>query len=209
MLDTYANLKTAIAAWLWRPNDTDLTAQVPDFIALAEAEMNRRIKTRRKTIRAEATISAEFIDLPSDYDSPISFVIESTDPVTRLTYIDPDKATELKSTTYTSAGVPVYYSIVGDEFEIIPAPDGSYTGELTYRQKITALSDSNTTNWVLTGHPDLYLYGALKHAAPWLQDDERIAVWGTFFEAAIQSLEREDSLANYGGKLNARARSFG
>lgn len=209
-LDSYDNLKTAIAAWLWRPNDTDLTAQIPDFILLAEAEMNRRIKSRRKTIRAEASISAEFSDLPSDYDSPISFVIESTDPVTRLTYIDPDEAVRLKSTTYQTSGPPVHYSIVGDEFEIIPAPDSTYTGEMTYRQKIPALSASNSSNWVLVNHPDIYLYGALIHAAPWMKDDPRVATWGALHERAMSSLETDNTLSEFGGKLNARpARSFG
>lgn len=202
-LDTFANLKSAIADWL---NRTDLTSSIPDFITLAEAEMNRRIKTRRKYIRAEAALAAEFVDLPSDFDSAVSLVIESTDPTRRLTYIDPDKAVELKASTYTASGVPVHYSIVGDELQIIPTPDSSYTGELTYRQKIPALSDSNTSNWVLVSHSDIYLYGALIHAAPFLRDDERVAVWGALHERALASLEREDALANFGGKLNALPR---
>lgn len=208
-LDSYANLKTALAAWLWRPNDADLTTSIPDMIAMAEAEMNRRIRSRRKAIRSEATITSEFTDLPSDFDAMVSLVNETTDPQRRLTYIDPEKAAELKNTTYTASGQPVYFSIVGDELQVIPSPDSSYSLEMTYRQKIPALSDSNTSNWVLVDHPDIYLYGSLVHAAPFLQDDDRVAVWGTLHERALASLETQDAFSQYPGKLNARFRSLG
>lgn len=206
-LNSYTNLKTAITTFANTTKITDAVAA--DFIALAEAEMDRRIKTRRKYIRSEATVTDEFTPLPDAFDSPISIVIESTDPDVNLTYIDPEEALKLRSTVYTSSGVPVHYSIVGDEMQLIPAPDGSYTVEMTYRQKIEALSDDNSSNWVLEDHPDAYLYGSLIHAGPWLIDDPRLPAWGELFERAINGINAEDQVSNYGGKLNRRlARVF-
>lgn len=206
-LSTYSALKTAITD---HANDTSITSAVAaDLITLCEADLNRRIKTRRKVVRAEATISAEFTDLPTDFDTAIALSIESTDPEINVTFIDPAKAVELKSSTYTSPGRPVHFSIVGDELESIPVPDGSYTGELTYKQKIPALSDGETTNWVLTNHPDAYFYGSLIHAAPYLIDDPRLPVWNQAYERAMAGIDREDSVSAFAGRLNARAKSFG
>ena len=40
-ITTYAELKTAIANWL---NREDLTSVIPDFISLAEADFNRKLR---------------------------------------------------------------------------------------------------------------------------------------------------------------------
>ena len=51
-----------------------------------------------------------------------------------------------------------------------------------------ALSDSNTTNDMLTHHPDAYLYGALVEAEPYLQNDKRIQTWSGFYDRAKQDI---------------------
>ncbi len=43
-LSTYAELKTSIGDWL---NRADLTAVIPDFISLAEAQVERTLRTRQ------------------------------------------------------------------------------------------------------------------------------------------------------------------
>ena len=40
-INTYATLQTAVANWLDR---SDLTDRIPEFIALAEARMNRNLR---------------------------------------------------------------------------------------------------------------------------------------------------------------------
>ena len=52
-LSTYSELKTSVADWL---NRSDLTSAVPDFISLAEAQVERRLRTRQMIVRATATI---------------------------------------------------------------------------------------------------------------------------------------------------------
>lgn len=203
-LSTYAELKTAIASLL---NRTDLTSYIPDFITLCEAELNRRLQSRQRVTRADFTIDAEFETVPTDFAGVVAFRLSSTDPDAELEYVSPSKAAAMIGGTYNDAtGQPVCFTVVGGEFQFVPAPDGSYTGKLTYRQKIPALSDSQTSNWVLASHPDLYLYGAAIHAAPFLQDDARITSFGALFTAAIASLERQDSFVNFASQLNARPR---
>jgi len=50
------------------------------------------------------------------------------------------------------------------------------------------LSASNANNWILTSYPDVYLYGALLEASPYLVEDERVNVWAQLYAAAVGTL---------------------
>jgi hypothetical protein len=78
---------------------------------------------------------------------------------------------------------------------VLPAPDTGYTAELTYIGTLPKLSDSNTSNWILARHPDVYLYGALMQAAPYLRDDERVGLWSSMYTQAIEDMLVQDSRA--------------
>ncbi len=205
-LDTYDGLKTAIADFL---NRTDLTSAIPTFISLAEAQMNRRLKTRRMVGRSDATLSDEFVSVPDDFGGVITIKLTGTSPEAMLDFVDPIKAAELLQTTYTAAGQPRFYSVVGEGLQLIPAPDAPYTAEMTYWKRIEPLSDDNDSNWILADHPDAYLYGSLLQSAPYLSDDPRLVVWGQIFTTILSDIESDDTFAQYGGRLNMRAKSFG
>jgi hypothetical protein len=111
---------------------------------------------------------------------------------------------------YPSSGKPRFFTVAGGQFRFLPVPDSSYTGELAYYAKLSKLSDSNTTNWLLTAAPDAYLYGTLMQAAPYLQDDARIATWSALYSSALEDLQvADDRSATSGGALIARAKTFG
>ena len=63
---------------------------------------------------------------------------------------------------------------------------------------ITALSDSNATNNVLSRHPDAYLSGALAEAYTYLMDEQRAAVYDGKFSRAIEEIKRDEQRAHYG-----------
>ena len=50
------------------------------------------------------------------------------------------------------------------------------------------MSSTNTTNWLLTLAPDIYLYGALLESAPYIKEDARIQTWGLGFKTALDEL---------------------
>lgn len=205
-LDTYANLQTTIGNFL---NRADLTSAIPDFITLAEAEMRRRLRTRRATGRSDATLTSEYIAVPSDFGGPIAITLTGTSPIALLEYAEPSKMLEAQQGNFTGTGQPRWYSVVGENLQFMPAPDGSYTIEMTYWKGLTALSASSTTNWMLTDNPDAYLYGALIHSAPYLVDDERISTWAGIFSAIMDDIKVSDAQSAYGGRLNQKAKAFG
>lgn len=205
-LSTYAELKTSIGDWL---NRSDLTATIPDFITLAEAQIERTLRTRQMIVRDDLTITAEYSSIPSDYLESKSLKLTSTNPQTPLSFLTIDAMDE-QASSYTASGKPRFFAVVGDQFRIKPTPDGTYTAELTYYAKLTKLSNSVTTNWLLTSSPDIYLYGGLLQAAPYLQDDARIQVWATLYERALKDLQvADDRGSNSGGNLLVRAKTFG
>jgi hypothetical protein len=86
-----------------------------------------------------------------------------------------------------TSGQPQFFTIFGSEIELAPTPDAIYTVEMVYRVNVPALA-SNSTNWLLTLAPDLYLYGALLESAPYMKEDERIQTWTAGFAVALEGL---------------------
>lgn len=199
-LDSYANLQAAIVTWVNRPGDTDLATHIPDMIAMCEAQMNRRLRVRQMITRAEASISTEFSALPTDFLEPIGLTIETSEAdIKPLTYLAPERLVREKD-TITETDEPHSWSVVGSSLQALPTPDQAYTAELTYYAKIPALSNSNTSNWVLAAYPDAYLYGTLVQAAPFIKDDlDRLTTWGSMFQAALNDIQAANRIP--AGKL--------
>jgi hypothetical protein len=204
-LDTFSGLKTTIADYL---NRDDLTSIIPSFITLAEAKFNRKLRVRQMVKRATATLDTQYFAFPSDFLQAKELQL-NTNPITNLQFVTMNQGDYASQNLYISVGKPQYYTIIGTQIEVIPTPDTSYTGQLTYYGKITALSDSDTSNWLLAYAPDLYLYGALLEATPYLKDDERLATWSTLYTNSLGDIEVADQRASVASTPIVRARSLG
>jgi hypothetical protein len=205
-LTTYTELKASIADWL---NRTDLTTQIPDFISLSEAQIERQLRTRQMLTRTTLTIDAEFESTPADFLEVRTLKLTGTNPITPLTFMTMDSLDE-QSTIDIGSGRPKYFTVIGTEFRFVPTPDASYASEIVYFAKLNKLSTSVATNFLLTSSPDVYLYGSLLQAAPYLLDDARIPVWSSLYERALSDLQlADDRGATSGGKLLTRAKTFG
>ncbi len=120
-----------------------------------------------------------------------------TTPVTSLQYISPEMLYRVWAGS--SSGKPDSYSIIGDKIYFGPTPDSAYNYTMTYYKTFRALSDSNTTNWVILNAPDVYLYGALLQAEPFLQNDQRIPVWERGLRQALSDLQSQDDKDRHSG----------
>lgn len=70
---------------------------------------------------------------------------------------------------------------------------------ILYSRELPALSGSNPTNWLLDKADDLYLYGSLVFAEPYLKNDSRIATWASLADSAMKEVELEDMEGRFGG----------
>ena len=194
-ITTYAELKTNIADFL---NRDDLTSVSSTFVSLAEADLNRQIRHWRQEKRSTASIDTQYSAIPADMLEIIRFYITSGD--TRpLELISQAEMLDRKFRNLNTSGQPAYYAVTAGELEVYPVPDGTYTSELYYFGKTPALSDSNTSNWILEHYPDAYLYGSLIHSAPYLKDDARIQVWAALYQNAIDAINQASEKAKFGG----------
>ena len=201
-INTYATLKTAVANFVKRDI---LTSVIPDFIALAEADFNRKLRTRNQEKRETFTLSTQYTDLITLTNDILEIrnIQLNTNPVAFLEYRTPFQLDqELPSNT---VGRPIFFTLHGDSLEVKPIPDASYTAEMTLIAPFAALSDSNTTNWLLTNHPDIYLYGSLVSTNGYIMNDERMVLWKQLYEQAVADLNAQEKRARYSGSpLKAR-----
>jgi hypothetical protein len=194
-LTNYTELQAAIADFLLR---SDLTATIPTFIALAEAELAARVRHWRMETRATVTASTQYVDPPSGWMETVRIGITTAEGPKPLRLLSQYDMMERRNGNAGITGQPEGYAFTDGKFELYPAPDGSYTLEVLYIKRPDALSSNLPSNWILSYFPAAYLYGALKHSAPYLQEDARIAVWGQMFEAELATIER-DAMARHSG----------
>ena len=186
-LTNYTDLQTSVANFLHR---TDLTSVIPDLIQLAETKMYRDIDAKlQDTIATLSTATGvETVVLPSDFINMRSLVVVSS-PNATLDYYAPDAYFAAKP--WSSAGKPAIYTIINNTLYLQDVPDAIYSLKVVYRAKVPALATAST-NWLMTNFPNVYLYGTLCEAAPYLLNDERLPMWSAKYQEAIQTVNQQD-----------------
>lgn len=192
LISDYTSLQTASIEYLARDQDTTLIARVPTFVQFFEAKMNRTLFVRQMENRETSAIDMtstepEFVSLPSDFQSMRRLRITTITGKPRLQYLSSAALDEFRYGHGNTPGRPRYFTIHNDEMEFAPTPDQTYGLEMVYRSVIPPLA-TNTTNWLLTLAPDLYLYGVLMESAPYIKEDARLQTWGSGFKTALDDL---------------------
>ena len=199
-IGTYAELQTAVANWLDRD---DLTDRIPEFIALAEAKMNRNLRISLMENVSTAIIMAggtRDYSLPTGFTGMKEFHL-TTSPITPLSYITPEMMNRMWAGSNT--GRPQAFTLFSDagtrKIKIGPSPDSAYTTSMLYLKKIDSLSVSNPTETMLTENPDIYLYGALLEAEPFLMNDARVQLWAGMLQQVAKDLQDRDIFDRHSG----------
>lgn len=207
-INTFTTLKTAVADFL---NRDDLTSAIENFIALSESQINRDIRHWKMETRSSGQQSAgdEYSQVPANWMETIRFHVtdNGTSP---LNLISRAAMSDKRASNEDATGTPTHYTHADGQFQLYPTPSATTNTELLYYAKTTALSASNSSNWLLLEAPDVYLYGTLLHSAPYLGEDERIAVWAQMYSAAVQQLNSASENARYSGSgLKLKIRGLG
>jgi len=189
---TWTDLKAELALWIDRD---DLAARIPVFIALAERKFNRVLRVPEMEAAATLSLNAATISLPADFLAMRAIHIAS-DPKVVLEQMGLDALRNLHAGAAT--GKPRHFAIQAGTLVLGPAPDGAYSAAMTYFQAIPALGAGQASNWLLAGHPDIYLYGSLIMAESYMVNDGRIAVWKLALEEALEELRRQGHRKSWG-----------
>ena len=208
---TYIGLKASVADFL---NRQDLAAAIGDFITMAEAQFNRELRVLGMETFSVGTSAASAegfgtVGVPTDWLETRTFRIDQPSTGSQiLEYVGEEELDQFQTAGLTNT--PRYYTIINGEFQILPAPSGNVTYALRYYAKIPALADGTPTNWLLTKSPDLYLYSALVQSAPYLKDDDRVAVWGAIRAKLISDMQYESERAKRSTvRIRTRAATYG
>ena len=198
-MTTYATLKSDIAGWLLRD---DLTSAIPSFIRLAEASIRRDVRIRQMIRTYTLTLSAQSQQLPEDFLEMERAVVDSSTAYA-LKYMPPSAL--FSSSAYHDSGEPTFYTIEGDYF--ITAPDATGSDVLlSYYKAFSSLTNDTDTNWLLTNAYDVYLYGSLAHAAPYIKEDSRVTLWNAGYMDAVSKLNKAERRSMFaGGPLAVRS----
>ena len=191
-INTYQTLQDAVANWVHRPGDATITARIMDCISLVESRMSADLSGRSMELRATLTCvpSVAYVTLPTDIVEIRRLLLSSTTPQTTLKYVTPDNIS--KDYAYGSVGQPVIYTVNGAQVQLAPVPDTAYSLELSYYQKVPPLSTTNTTNWLLAGYPNVYLYGTLAELMVYLQDANGLAINKKLYLEAVDVVNKID-----------------
>lgn len=202
----YDGLITSIGETL---NRADLDDQIPGWVVLAEEEHKSDVRIREMIQRVEIEVDDRNIDLPTGFlelklmrmleesgGRPWTMEERTAAEMTDLWRSASEPARKLAWGDARPQNLPRYFCINGDiEFEVDPS---GYTSldlpfaELQFYKALTPLSAGNTSNALLVRAPGVYFYGALKHSAPFLLDDERIATWGNAYQAGVTRINTND-----------------
>jgi hypothetical protein len=205
-ITNYTDLQTTIAGTL---NRDDLSSAAQTFISLCEAQVNRDIRHWRMEVRTSGQQSAgdEYMQIPADWVETIRFNVvgNGTSPINLM---DSTTMAENRARYNDQYGKPTAYSLEAGQFHLYPTPVADVDLELLYYAQVPDLA-SNATNWLLSTAPDIYLYGSLLHSAPYLQDDNRVAVWAQLYSAAVTRLNESSVSAKYSGSsLKSKVRGL-
>jgi hypothetical protein len=191
-LANYSELTAAIEGWMHR---SDLSAKVPDFIWLAEARLGRKLALLDWEQQVTLPTVDNVVPIPADYKQPRA-VNYNGKP---LRYLTPSQFAE-EVNPNLPASTPYTYTILGsDSLQVGPAVSDGTEIVLQYIARLVHLSLAIPTNWLLTNHPDLLLYGSLEAATSYTKDAKAEAKWAGKFAGGIEELDVENAFSQPGG----------
>lgn len=188
-LSNYAGLVASVETWMDNA-EAEMVAAIPDFIALTEARLNRLLRDPNSEARATTTMAGQYTALPSDMSQLLS--VSTGDNKLRQVSLG-----EIEQFDQTVTGEPRFYALSGGAITFAPI-DTTATVTITYVKGIPALSATNTTNWLLTLAPDVYLYGCLLQAEIFGWNDERLPIIKAGWDEAIDELVKDAENRKWG-----------
>ncbi len=187
----YTEIVDKVADWM---NRGDLTARIPDFIALAEERMNRALRVRQMESSLAATAITDNLITPA---ADVIDVKALWVPNYERTPLKPQGLESVIAAGYE--GTPTMYAWDGADLRF----DGGGDVQGVLYVRIPALETADT-NWISEGPWSLYLFGALMEAALFVKDEATAASWDGRFAQTLEEVRGNDQRRS--GPLVARAR---
>lgn len=184
--------------------DQEVIDMFDSFLALAEARINRLLKTREQTARVHTpTVKGQkYYPLPPDYRGMRDIQITSPRPTQQdvkvhpMTYISPQEYNKRENDHH---GGEMYYTIIANQIQILPALDAGSSIEMIYYQKVPPLTPTATENWLSLEHPDVYISALTGEISLFVKDYEVADGWFNRLKEAINEMVSSDVTERWTG----------
>lgn len=197
----YNSLVAQIKAYANRSDDL-FNAQIPNFIN----QGINRIYNEAKNIGFQQvtqdnltfTRGTNTVSKPNFWKETISFQYINDNNVNTFllprTYefcinYWPVQANQAAPLFYADYNLP-QQNVGPGQFYIVPTPNKAYQYIITYLG-LPEFDAMHTTNFLTDRFPNLLLYACMTEAAPFLKDDERVPVFESYYNRALQNINRE------------------
>lgn len=202
-LSTYDELVTSLNSYI---ANSEYQSMYPDWVRLVESEVDyglampdgsvdlMRTHWQEEALSLTATTGQAYITLSGiieirklylDGSNPIELVQESPQNYARF--------------LGGSSGRPKFFHQQGDRLYLRNTPDSAYTLSGSAYTAVDGLV-ANSTNWLMTARPGLYLFGCLKQVAMFQRsEDWPLAAWGAQYMAEWRALKASDRSSRWGG----------
>lgn len=187
LITDYASLQSAITDWAAR---TDLTDNIPLFIRTFENQFSRDNNLQQMYISAGPYTPGDdgAVVLPTDAANWDQFIWSNGGISGVLQIVTPAWAASMDQTTGL---VPRFCYIQNGKLYVKPIGPCDVT--ISYYQQLPNLSDTTTTNWLLTECPECYLWGSLVQVAAFARDADAYALWNGKYQETLESLNTTDT----------------
>jgi hypothetical protein len=197
---TYTSLVADLKTYSERPNDVELSAQIPQIVLLTESELAADLRVLGNALVVSSTLVAGTASIakPSYWRRTTSFSI--TVPATGRQDLFKRPYEYLRNFWPNAAltGVPRFYAEYNyNNFFVAPTPDIAYPFELIYFARLDPLSATNQSNWFTVNAPQLLLFNGMHHVSLFLKNFDKADAWKARYKDAVASLQLEDGARVY------------
>lgn len=214
VVNTYSGLQAAIASWMARDGDTDITDRFDDLLALHEHRMYygaaevpgllpacEPLRIREMEATDAAFALSATVAQPEGFLELIEMKLNSDDR--RLDVVAEGTLDAYRSDAF---GGPALVAISGTNFRIVDDPGASYTATLRYFRKLDTPT-AEAANWILTNTPNVYLHGCLFEAAVMTGDKDAAGLYLATYAAHVRALnQRRNSELRHATNVRMRLR---
>lgn len=196
---TFDSLQQTVRKYIERGDITDTAVyeQLPELINTAERNIavGLNVTGIREVVASAMVVGQSVYQKPSGWRRTVSINYGGGALLKTVTPLFP-RSYEYCRTYWpddSQSSTPKFYAEYSDKYMLVsPTPDANYPFELIYYVKPPLLDDANQTNWITENWPNLLLYATLKEIAPFMKQDDRLAVWDSMYQQHLEKITSDD-----------------
>lgn len=193
---TYSSLVSDIKTYCERPNDANLSDQIPRLVMMAENRIatDARILGTRKVVDSTFSMGNPVIAKPAFWRRTETFHYTNADGESVAVWPRTLGFCKAFWPDLTVVGQPRYYADYDyDNFFLVSPPAAAYAFQLMYIARMEPLDDAMQTNWLTSNAPQLLLYAALEEAGTFLRNAPMAALYNERYRSSLEAFKMEDA----------------